>query len=331
MAQAIVRPPFDPALAAGRASYNIPNPINLEQLRQFAGAFDAEGVLKTFPNHEHKEYKLTSSEYYESNGAILSVFRSKTSTSNKRPCLYFIHGGGQIAGNRFSPLAAIMCLFEEIDVVAVTIEYRLAPDHPAPAGLEDCYAGLLWIAHNAEELGIDAGKILVFGGSGGAPLAAGCVLIARDKQYPKVYAQMLHTPMLDDRAITVSSKQFHQDAPWCGITNTQAWDMVLGDKRGGPNVNELWAPARAKDLSGLPPTFIDAGECEVFRDEAVAYASKMWECGNTAELHIWPGCHHGFDVLGRTAPVTYASVAARVAWIRRIFAADEEAMDTKQA
>ncbi|RFU34706.1 hypothetical protein B7463_g1633, partial [Scytalidium lignicola] len=117
-------------------------------------------------------------------------------------------------------------------------------------------------------------------------MTAASVMVARNKQYPKLHAQMLLCPMLDGRVITISSKQSHTNTPCSGVFNATAWETVLGDRRRTPDVSELLAPARATNLSDHPPAIIDVGECEVFRDEAVAYASKMWECGSSAELYV---------------------------------------------
>ncbi|KAL6904047.1 alpha/beta hydrolase fold domain-containing protein [Trichoderma evansii] len=201
-----------------------------------------------------------------------------------------------------------------------SVEYRLAPEYQAPAGLDDCYNGLVWVSKHASELGINPDQLLVYGCSGGGPLAAASVLLARQQQSPPIRAQMLVCPILDDRDNTVSAKQFEHGTVWCGKMNRQAWDLVIGrNMRGSHHVTELIAPARATNLKDLPPTFIDAGECEVFRDEAVAYASKLWEAGVSAELHIWQGGYHGFDQLQPESSIAQASKAAKKAWISRLF------------
>lgn len=174
------------------------------------------------------------------------------------------------------------------------------------------------MAEHATDFGVNPARIIVSGGSGGGPIAVGTTMLCRNQKKPYPLAQMILTPMLDDHDNTVSSKQYTRDGPWCGTTNRMAWDHILGDERGGPNVSELIAPARATDLTGLAPTFIDAGECEVFRDDAVAFALQLWKFGVSTELHIWPGAFHRFDMLGATSPVAIASRAAKMGWIRRI-------------
>ena len=291
---------------------------NVEELRELSSAFTTETFLAKYPDLEHTEYTIPGPKENPTGTIAISVFKSKTSTSTKRPASYNIHGGGQIAGNRFSGLEIIAKWYDGIDVVHVCVEYRLAPEHRAPAALQDSYAGLVWTVEHAEELSIDPTKILVQGTSGGAPIAAACAILSRNKQYPKLVAQLLSTPMLDDRVNSVSSQQFENDGPWDGKTNRMAWDCVLGSERGGPNVSEILSPSRATDLAGVAPAFIDVGGAEVFRDEAVAYASVLWKSGVSTELHVWPGGWHGFDLLLPDAAISRAATAAKVSWLRRV-------------
>ncbi|KAJ3135379.1 hypothetical protein HK100_002780 [Physocladia obscura] len=153
--------------------------------------------------------------------------------------------------------------------------YRLAPENPDPAPVEDCYAALLWTSQNYAELGINANLILIAetsaGPSAGGGLAAGVTLLARDGKQPALAAQVLNTPpVLDDRNTTVSSKQYVNEGTWSRGSNLFGWTSLLQERRGGPNVSIYASPSRATDLSGLPPTFIDVGSAEVFRDEAIA-------------------------------------------------------------
>jgi acetyl esterase/lipase len=180
-------------------------------------------------------------------------------------------------------------MVKEFDAVLITPEYRLAPEHPAPAQVEDCYAGFEWIVKNSSLLGIDPGRIVVTGTSAGAGLAAGVTLLARDRKGPPIFAQLLTCPMIDDRVDSVSSRQYMEEGLYDGKTNIAAWDMMLPGTRGGKDVSIYVAPARAEDLSGLPRAFIEVGAAEPFRDENVAYASKLWECGVDTELHVFPG------------------------------------------
>ncbi len=237
------------------------------------------------------------------------------------PGLLHLHGGGMVLGDRFTGVTTLFDLIESMDAVVVTVEYRLAPENPDPAPVEDCYAGLLWTAANLDELGIDPERLVVIGGSAGGGLSAGVALLARDRKGPKLAGQVLIYPMLDDRNETVSSHQIDGIGVWDRGSNDTGWDALLGDRRKTDGVSIYAAPARATDLSGLPPTYLDAGSAEVFRDEIVAYASAIWAAGGIAELHVWPGGFHGFDGFAPQAAISIAMVSTREAWIHRLLGA----------
>ncbi|WP_370591495.1 alpha/beta hydrolase fold domain-containing protein [Saccharopolyspora montiporae] len=201
--------------------------------------------------------------------------------------------------------------------MAVTVEYRLAPEFPDPYPVEDCYAGLQWTAEHAAELGIDADNLIIAGASAGGGLAAGTALLARDRNGPALAGQVLICPMLDDRDWTVSTAQYENVGLWGRESNRTGWDALLGDRRGTDEVSVYAAPARATDLSGLPPAFIDCGSAELFRDEDVAYATALWHSGVQAELHVWPGGYHGFDMLAPNSGIARAAIDARKGWVGR--------------
>lgn len=237
------------------------------------------------------------------------------------PGVYGIHGGGMILGHRSGAASDLIELAAEHGVVGVTVEYRLAPEHPHPAPVEDCYAGLTWMASNTDELGIDPDRIMVTGGSAGGGLAAGVALLARDRGFPALAAQMLICPMIDDRNDTISSLQHQEVGVWPGSFNETGWDALLGPgKRGTPEVSGYAAPARADDLSSLPAAFIEVGAAEVFRDESVDYATRIWQTGGQAELHVWAGAFHGFSGIVPDAQVSQMTLASRRSWIRRVLA-----------
>ncbi|WP_198679292.1 alpha/beta hydrolase [Thermomonospora amylolytica] len=239
-------------------------------------------------------------------------------TTGLLPAVYFMHGGGMILGDNRSGIEMVLDWVQELGVVAVSVEYRLAPEHPHPAPVEDCYAGLTWTAEHAAELGIDPERIIVAGVSAGGGLAAALALMARDRGGPELAGQMLVCPMLDDRNETPSSHQMAGLGVWDRTSNETGWSALLGDARGGPEVSPYAAPARAEDLSGLPPAFIDVGSAETFRDEDVAYATRIWQAGGRAELHVWPGGFHGFDQFAPHAALSQEARAARVRWLRRM-------------
>ena len=199
------------------------------------------------------------------------VYRSVDATGTL-PALLWIHGGGMIFGNIDQDDLACDAYAEAVGCVVVNVEYRLAPEHPHPAPVEDCYAALRWMADNAAELGIDPARIAVGGASAGGGLAAGTVLMARDRGGPDVAFQLLVYPMLDDRDATPSAQEFGGALSWGREHNVSGWKAYLGDRVGTDAVDHYAAPARATDLSGLPPALIQVGELETFRDEDIDYA-----------------------------------------------------------
>lgn len=234
-----------------------------------------------------------------------------------RPGVLGIHGGGYVLGTRFFETAELIDLAERYGVVGVGVEYRLAPEHPAPAQAEDCFAALAWMSEHAAELGIDPSRIVVTGASAGGGLSAAVALMARDRGIP-LAGQLVSAPMIDDRNDTVSSWQYDGIGAWDRNNNDTGWDAMLGADRATDRVHPYQAPARAGDLSGLAPAFIEVGAAEIFRDEALDYASRIWAAGGDAELHVWSGAYHGFSGFSPEAIVSQAANEARDSWWRRI-------------
>jgi len=252
---------------------------------------------------------------------VISVFRSTAGkgTPGPSPGVLYIHGGGLMAGNRYFGVNVALDFAEQFNAVVASVEYRLTPESPAPAALDDCWAALLWLSAHCSELGIDGEKLIVCGFSAGALLAAGLALMCRDKKGPALFAQLLLSPMLDDRIESVSSQQYVDEASWTRGSNVLAWEYARGNSTSKPVLDIYTVPGRATDLSRLPPTFIDVGGAELFRDEAVAYASLLWKGGVQAELHVWPGGYHGFELLAPTAELSVVSRATRLHWFERLF------------
>jgi len=220
-----------------------------------------------------------------------------------RPCAYWIHGGGYLFGSALTRDLRLERWAKTFDCVVVSVDYRLAPEHPFPAPLEDCHAGLCWIAKHADDLGIDPERITVVGASAGGGLAAGLTLLARDRAEVAVSHQVLIYPMLDDRNDTPSSHIVGTPV-WSRAANLLGWRAYLGREPGGDDVPAYAAPARATDLTNLPPTFIGVGTLDVFRDEDVAYALRLLAAGVPTEVHVYPGAMHGFEVIVPTAAVS---------------------------
>lgn len=234
-------------------------------------------------------------------------------------CVYLIHSGGMMFGDRFSGVDDALEWVLDLDIVVVTVEYRLAPENRHPVPFDDCYAGLLWVSQNAEALGVRPDRVVVGGASAGGGLAAAVALAARDRSGPPIRGQLLDYPMLDDRG-TSSSRMYDGFGVWDRVSNETGWTALLGTSAGSSDVSAYAAPARALDLSGLPPAFIDVGAVEIFRDEAVDYARRIWEAGGDAELHVWPGAFHACDIFAPHAGISRQMIRARREWLRRILA-----------
>ena len=211
------------------------------------------------------------------------------------PCLVWIHGGGLVMGNAEQDDLRFDRWCQSHAMMAISIEYRMAPEHQYPAAIDDCYAALSWITANATAVGAMPDRIGIGGASAGAGLAAALALMARDRGGPAITSQLLFYPMLDDRMTTLSSQW---EVPiWPPSSNEFGWAAYLGDARGTSDVSPYGAPARATDVSGLPPTIIVVGALDGFLDEDLTYAQRMLQAGVPVELHVYPGAPHGFDGL----------------------------------
>jgi acetyl esterase/lipase len=222
----------------------------------------------------------------------LRIYRPKGGGSNL-PCIYWVHGGGYFTGSAMDPDARLDRWVSQIGCVAVSVEYRLAPETPFPGPLDDVHAGLQWVANNPSELGIDASKLAIGGGSAGGGLAAGLALLVRDRGEIPVIFQLLVYPMIDDRFLTVSSTM--DTIGWTVAASRLGWSAYLGVPPGSDGVSPYAAPARAEDLSGLPPAFVCVGDLDIFRDEDIEYARRLSDAGVPTELHVYPGVPHAFE------------------------------------
>lgn len=229
------------------------------------------------------------------------------------PGVYFIHGGGMVLGEVEGENVGATTISEQVNAVVVSVEYRLAPENPYPAPVEDCYAGFVWMAEHAAELGIDPARIAFYGGSAGGGLVLATALLARDRTGPKVAFQMPIYPMIDDRNESASSHEISDVGIWDRSANIEAWGWYLG----GNDADEYAAPARAQDLSGLPPTFIDVGAVDMFRDEDIAFANRLMQAGVPTELHINPGSYHASEVFAPEAQLSQRIWAMRLDALRR--------------
>ena len=246
---------------------------------------------------------------------MVRVYRPVDATGTL-PGIYFIHGGGMVLGNMDGedPVASTIC--ERVDAVVVSVEYRLAPEHPYPAPVEDCYAGLAWMARNAAELGFDPDRLAVYGGSAGGGLTIATSMLARDRGFPALRFQMPIYPMIDDRNETPSSHEITDIGIWDRSANIEAWQWYLGN--GEPD--QYAAPARAEDLAGLPATFIDVGTVDLFRDEDIAFATRLMQAGVPTELHVNPGAYHAAEMLAPESALSERIWTRRIEALRRALA-----------
>jgi acetyl esterase len=208
-----------------------------------------------------------------------------------RPGILYLHGGGFCVGDLETEHSLAVALVGQLDIVIVSVDYRLAPEHPYPAGLEDCYRALQWIGERAD---VDEMRIAVNGTSGGGGLAAALCLLARDRGGPEIAFQCLAVPELDDRLDTPSMRAFDDTPMWSRPNAVESWRYYLA---GIDPVPPHAAPARAEDLHDLPPAYIAANELDPLRDEAILYALSLLRDGVSVELHTFPGTFHASNAI----------------------------------
>ncbi|MCZ7416448.1 MULTISPECIES: alpha/beta hydrolase [unclassified Streptomyces] len=219
------------------------------------------------------------------------------------PALLFFHGGGFVTGDLETEDARCREIARRTGIVVISVDYRLAPEHPFPAAFEDCYDVLVWAAGNAAELGIDRERVAVGGTSAGGALAAAVSLAARDLDGPRVVHQLMLYPVTDHRMTTDSMKEFDSTPGWHQRNNVHMWRHYLGS--GTPEtVSPYAAPAMAEDLSGLPPAYVMTAEFDPLRDEGLVYARRLLAARVPVEIHHFPGTFHGFDAAAAEATVT---------------------------
>ncbi|MES2170487.1 MAG: alpha/beta hydrolase fold domain-containing protein [Actinomycetota bacterium] len=220
-----------------------------------------------------------------------------------RSVVLWIHGGGMFLGSARQDDAACQELSENLGVRIASVDYRLAPEHPYPEPLDDCYLALLWLSSRFD-------RIVVVGGSAGGGLAAGLALLARDRSGPAIAAVQLYYPMLDDRT-TDGGHPLANTAVWDARLNHLGWSSYLA----GADADAYAAPARADDLSGLPPMYLDTGELDLFHDEDVAFAERVRAAQGSIDLFVEPAAVHAFELIAPDATVSRTAVARRRAWL----------------
>ena len=231
------------------------------------------------------------------------------------PALLWIHGGGFFLGNVDGDDLICEQIALEVGCVVASVEYRLAPQNPYPAGVEDCYAALEWLASSVGAFNIDPTRIGVGGISAGGCLAAAISLMARDRQGPKITFQLLEIPVTDDRLNTPSSKLISDIRVWNYGIALKAWEGYLGELEG--ETPAYAAPNRATDLSNLPPAYVMVSDQDILRDEGIEYAQRLMQAGVMTELHVYPGTFHGFEIFAPKASITQQFISERLAVLKK--------------
>ncbi|SEL56367.1 alpha/beta hydrolase [Paenibacillus sp. OK003] len=241
----------------------------------------------------------------------IRVYRPVHQGDRRLPALLWTHGGGYILGSAESDDGLCMEFVQTADCIVVSPDYRLAPEYPYPAAIEDCYAALRWMAESADESGMNINRIAVGGASAGGGLAAAVALMARDRNGPELCFQMPLYPMIDHRNVTPSSYEITHPAVWNRANNLAAWRMYLGQEQAG-DVSPYASPSLADDLTRLPPAYICIGQLDPFRDETMDYAVRLAQAGVEVEFHLYPGCYHAFE---HAAPDAAISRRARLEYV----------------
>ena len=263
----------------------------------------SEARVRTFPR-----FKMTEEYIERKDGTKLRIciFRPKK-TCRDVPGLLWIHGGGYSMGSPEESKILIERFIAARDCVVVAPDYRLSVEAPYPAARLDCYEALLWMRDHCRELGIRENQLMVGGDSAGGGLTAAVTLYARDRKEVAIAFQMPLYPMIDDRMTTESSRD--NNAPiWNSEQNYNGWKLYLGELFGKPDVPYYAAPARAEDLSGLPPAVTLVGDLEPFRDETVQYVEKLKKAGVPVEFKLFKGCYHAFEQMCPLARVSRRAV-----------------------
>ena len=264
---------------------------------------------------EHPEVTRADHGFASYDGAEIAARWFEPADRTPGPAVLHLHGGGMIMGSLAGYDHLVAGYAADSGVPFLSVDYRVAPEFPHPTPVEDCFAGLVWLAQHADELGVDPARIAVMGDSGGGGLAAGVALLARDRGVP-LARQVLVYPMLDDRT-TVPDPEMAPFAVWSYDDNHTGWHALLGDAIGTDDVSPYAAAARADDVSGLPATYIDTGDLDIFRDESIEYARRILATGTNVELHVYPGCAHGFDRMPGV-PVAERAYADRLRFLQAL-------------
>ncbi len=279
-----------------------------------------DAMLEYFNNQAQPvagEIDISDHQVVTPDGATLLARWYRQPSSETAAAVLYLHGGGMILGSVPIFDGPVSRYVARTGVPMLSLEYRLAPEHPHPVPVEDAYAGLAWLADHAAELGVDPGRIAVMGDSAGGGLAAGVAILSRDRKGPAVARQLLIYPMLDDRT-TAPDQYIAPFAGWSYDDNATGWNALLGPGHEDREVDPPAAPGRLRDAAGLPPAYIEVGQLDVFRDEALRYALTLSQAGVPVELHLHPGVPHEYDAIAFDADVSRRAQSDRERVLRSL-------------
>lgn len=228
------------------------------------------------------------------------------------PALLWIHGGGYVIGTAAQDDELCRRFSRELGITVASVDYRLAPEHPYPAPVEDCYSALTWLTQLPS---VDSQRVAIGGASAGGGLAAALALLTRDRGEVAQAAQLLVYPMLDDRTVDRTGLDNPGHRLWNQSSNRFGWSAYLGDAD-----RDVAVPARREDLAGLPPAWIGVGTLDLFHDEDLAYAERLRATGVPCEVEVVPGAFHGFDGIVPKADVSLGFFRSQCDWLRQAFA-----------
>lgn len=310
---------IDPELSAPLAAFleQVGGGLDLSDipaLRAGVAAAVADAGIPTRPGVEIADVPLPDSP------VSVRVYRP-AGRRGELPVLLWLHGGGLVIGNVAQDDLLVGELVDNVGCAVVSVEYRLAPEHPYPVPLEDCYAALRWVA---AQPGFDRTRIALGGASAGAGLAAALALLARDRAEVWPVFQLLLYPMLDDRNIAPASAALPDTLVWSRANNRTGWNAYLGGAAGNEEVPRYAAAARAGDLGGLPPAYIAVGDLDLFLAENIDYARRLLAAGVPTELHVYPGAYHGFDGIAPQARISRRLIGERDRALKQAFGLDED-------
>jgi len=246
----------------------------------------------------------------------LRIYQPK-SVEATTPVLLWMHGGGYIMGKPEQDDSICAQFVQELGITVVSVDYRCAPKHPFPAGLDDCYSALKWIASQSQELNVNPKRIAIGGNSAGGGLAAALAQLAHDRKEIEPAFQLLVYPMLDDRTVLRTEIDDSNNVTWTHSSNQYGWESYLGQKCGFEDIPAYSVPARRVDLSGLSPAWIGVGNLDIFHDEDITYAQRLKKFGVDCDLKVIPGAFHGFDVFDPQIPIVQEFRKSQIAALKK--------------